>query len=140
MRVGRALRGLLAPVVLDVDAVHAPVALAPGRAPIHVVARGVGVLRIEAAGAVVRRLVVGALDEVFFVAVARAAPAPVVRFRGRVVALPLVAVAAPVDAADVVHVRVPTPPQLRASCPDLRPGIPSFAIPLPPSSPPEEPA
>jgi hypothetical protein len=132
MMVLRALLGLFVRPSLDVDPVHAPVALAPGQTPVHVVARGTGMLRIESAGVVRRRFVAGGVDELVFVDVAAGGAAPTIRFRGRVVALPLVAVVAPVDAAPLVAVVRPPPlPPLVVAGPAVRPLVPRFVIPLP---------
>jgi hypothetical protein len=121
----RGLAGLFVRPSLVASAVHAPVALVPGRVPVRLVARGTGVLRIGH----VRLIVAGGLDDLLFVDVDALAPALDVRFRGRRVTLPLVGLPAPVPV--VVDVVVPVVPDARVGMPAVAVDVPSFAIPLP---------
>jgi hypothetical protein len=120
----RALRGLFSASTLSARAVHAPVALVPGRVPVHVVARGTGLLRVGRE----RRFVAGAFDDLVFVDVDARAPVVVASFRGQRVSMALVPVAAP--APVVVDVALPAP-VVAVAVPDLRPVVPRFTLPLP---------
>jgi hypothetical protein len=121
----RALRGVFARPSLVASAVHAPVVLVPGRAPVRVVVEGTGFLR---AGGT-RRFVAGGLDDLVFVDVAAGAAAIELRFRGQRVTLPLTPVAAPLPV--VVDVVVPVVPDVVIVAPAVAVAVPSFAIPLP---------
>ena len=123
--IARALRGLFSAATLSARAVHAPVALVPGRAPIHVAVRGTGFLRVGRT----RRFVAGAFDDLVFVDIDAGAPVVVVSFRGLRVALALVPIPAP--APVVVDVARQPAPVVAVAVPDLRPVVPCFTLPLP---------
>jgi len=129
--IGRALGGLFGRPSLVARAAHAPVALVPGRVPLHVVAVGTGVLR---AGSL-RRFVVGGLDDLVFVDVAGGVAATstvtmTVSFRGQRVVVPLVAVAAP-SPSPVVVVAPLSPLAPLVGDPAVAVAVPAFALPLP---------
>lgn len=121
----RALRGLFVRPSLVASAVHAPVALVPGRTPVRVVAGGTGVLHIGRT----RRFVAGGLDELVFVDVQHGGATLDVCFRGRRVALPLVPIAAPAPVSPAAVVVVV--PDASVAVPVVAIAVPTFSIPLP---------
>jgi hypothetical protein len=120
----RALRGLFVRPALLAAAVHAPVALVPGRIPLRVVAHGTGVLRAGSQ----RRFVAGTLDELLFIEATTEA-AVVVRFAGLQVVVTLIPVGAPLPVS--VAVAVPEPPEPLVAIPTMAIAVPPLAIPLP---------
>jgi hypothetical protein len=121
----RAVRGLFVRPSLVATALHAPVVLVPGRAPVRVVATGTGFLRIGRT----RIFVADGFDDLVFVDVDGGVTALQARFRGRRVALPLVPVAAPAPVP--VDVVAPVVPVAVVDVPDVAVAVPTFAIPLP---------
>jgi hypothetical protein len=123
--IARGLRGLWASSTLEARIVHAPVALVPGRIALRVVAKGTGILVVGSK----RRLVAGGLDDLVFVDVAAGASAVVVRFRGHVVVVPFVPVAAP--APVVLGIVLPVVPVAVPAIPTAAVDVPVFFLPLP---------